>query len=305
MRTTLLTATASLMTLTACFTGVESTPRIAVPADQARTVTAEDTLLANVKGEPPKLWKKGKRFHITDERFKLLLGATAPADSLAGHEISYTGMRNVPSPTGGSTTELTFIADGNDRELTYTLGIDSSTICSRPHLDIPFAIETSMVKQANEVLGGRTFYVLTSLWRDHLDNLDNRGRKYIAVKIDSVMPGTSVAPLRIDFTDISHGSRGSLFITPSPSARSPRTFANLFAISDPHKRYPDITDDRWQMITLGQITDGMTRRECRLSLGSPKEITRMTNYSILRERWTYENGVWLLFEDDILIEHRL
>ena len=161
-----------------------------------------------------------------------------------------------------------------------------------------------MVERADSLLRGRTFYVLTPVWRDEADAIIDTGRKFVAVRIDSVLPGTTAAPLRLDFTDIEADRRASLFINPDPAARSPRTFANFFAIADPRLRYPDIVPAHWQMIIEGRIADGMTRRECRLALGNPREVTRHTNYSIMQERWTYENGIWLLFEDDILIDHR-
>lgn len=295
---------AASISLTACFTGVESTPRITVRASEARTVTAEDTLLADVAGEPFGLWQPGKRFHITDERFKLLLGSTAPADSLAGREIAYAGMHSVASPTGGSSTELTFTADGVDTPMRHTVNADPRTLAQRSSVEIPFAIEASMVEKARDILEGNTYYVLTPLWRDAGDRLVATGRKFVEVRIDAVLPGTTAAPLRLDFTDIATGRSASLFINPSAEARTPRTFANFFSLTDPRRRYADITPDHWDMIVEGRICDGMTRRECRLALGQPSDIQRMTNYSVMRERWTYENGVWLLFEDDILIEHR-
>lgn len=300
----LLLAAAASLALTACFTGVESTPRITVPSSQGRTVTAEDTFLAGVKGEPFAGWRQGKLFHITDERFKLLLGATAPSDSMAGRDIAYAGVSTVPSPTGGSTAVLTFTAPWTDRLMAYDTGADTGALTRRGNVEVPFAIERSMVESARDILEGNTYYVLTPVWRDSADRLVAGGRKFVKVRIDSVLPGTTTAPLRLDFTDIADGRRASLFINPAVNARTPRTFANFFSLTDPRERYADITAAHWDLIVRGDIAEGMTRRECRLALGQPADIQRMTNYSVMRERWTYENGVWLLFEDDILTEHR-
>lgn len=302
-RPALILLTAALTS--SCFTGVESTPRITVPQKELTPVTAEDTLLIGATREPFAMWREGKRFAVTDNRLKLLLGATAPDQPLEGRIIEFRRYDEGVSPSGTPLTRLTLTSPGIDGEMRLPLTGSPQALAQRsPGVEIPFAVEMQMVEKADSLLRGRTFYVLTPTWRDHSDNIIDRGRKFVAVRIDSVLPGTTAAPLRLDFTDTASGERASLFITPDPAARSPRTFARFFSITSPRLRYPDISDAHWQMIIEGKIADGMTRSECRLALGSPKEVTRHTNYSIMQERWTYENGVWLLFEDDTLIDHR-
>ena len=48
----------------------------------------------------------------------------------------------------------------------------------------------------------------------------------------------------------------------------------------------------------------MTMEECRLALGSPREVERDATYGALIERWIYENGIYLLFSDGILTRFR-
>lgn len=303
LRRSALILTATALT-SSCFTGVESTPRITVPQKEQTQLTAEDTLLRSVAREPFGMWREGKRFAVTDNRLKLLLGASAPAEALEGRKIEFRRFDESVSPSGSPITRLTLTSPGIDGEMLLPLNGSPEALAQRSGVEIPFAVEMQMVEKADRLLRGRTFYVLTPVWRNEADAITDGGRKFVAVRIDSVMPGTTAAPLRLDFTDLDSGRRASLFINPDPAARSPRTFANFFSITDPRLRYPDITPAHWQMIIEGKIADGMTPRECRLALGSPKEVTRRTNYSIMQERWTYENGVWLLFEDDILIDHR-
>ncbi len=290
--------------LTSCFTGVESTPRISVPQKELPAVTAEDTLLSAVRPEPFRLWTPGKQFYVTDNRFKLLLGATAPAGTLTGRLIEFIRYSDSTGPTGQPITRIEFTSEGIGEPMVYTVSASAAALRSRQSVEIPLTVEMSMIDAANRLLKGRTFYILTPVWRDTADRIIDGGRKFVAVTIDSVCPGSTTTPLRLDFTEQASGRRASAFINPDPKARSPRTFANLFSITDPRKRYPDISPENWQLIVDGRIVDGMTRRECRLALGSPADIRRLTNYSIMQERWTYENGVWLLFEDDILIDHR-
>ena len=48
----------------------------------------------------------------------------------------------------------------------------------------------------------------------------------------------------------------------------------------------------------------MTKEECTLSLGSPRNISRQPTYAGMLERWSYDNGVFLTFQDGILENYR-
>ncbi len=65
-----------------------------------------------------------------------------------------------------------------------------------------------------------------------------------------------------------------------------------------------ITDANWDRIIHGRVALEMTRDECRLALGSPSHIDRYQGTSAYGERWTYENGVYLIFFDGILSSFR-
>lgn len=292
--------------LSSCFTGVESTPRIvANEREQQPTLTEADTLLRKAAPEPFANWEIGKVWTVTDNRFRLLLSPNAPEGTMKDMRIAFAGWRLQTSPTGAVTTELLFTPEGGTEPLmVYPVAESPRQLTERGSVEIPFAIEESMVETARQLLAGRTLYVLTNRWRSKGDTILPGGRRFVAVRVEAVMPGTSAAPLRIDFSELNGSSGGSLFVNPDPEAKTPRTFARQFSLTDPRRIYPDITPEHWTMITEGRIAPGMTTRECRLSLGAPKDITRHTNYSIMQERWVYENGVWLLFEDDILIDHR-
>ena len=95
-----------------------------------------------------------------------------------------------------------------------------------------------------------------------------------------------------------------MFLLPGILKGSPRTFPTLFSFDDPRKKYPDISPENWERIINGRVEAGMTREECRLALGSPKEVDRAANNSYLREIWLYENGIYLVFEDGLLKIYR-
>ena len=83
-----------------------------------------------------------------------------------------------------------------------------------------------------------------------------------------------------------------------------RTFDSLFAFDNPRNRYPEIKDDVWELITRSRVREGMTRDECRLALGQPSDILRIPTYGGMQERWTYTDGIFLIFDDGFLTKYR-
>ncbi len=297
-------AVVSAMMLTACFTGVESTPKIT--ADDVKrekvVVTAEQLYMDSVVAEPFSQWVPGKCFYVTDNKINLIFGATAQhSRSLAGSKLSYKECRSALSVTGDNVAELVFV-DTLGAEYVYRMGLSAHELAKREKVDVPFTIEESLVDDAQAKLLGRTFYIITPVWYDDNDEL-TRGRKYIPVTITDVAAGNHVYPVRIAFMDDS-GESHRMFLSVGAGYKAPRSFSSIFAFDDPHKKYPLIKDETWQNIINGCVALDMTRDECRLSLGAPKEIDRRPGYSGVREMWIYENGAYLIFEDGLLRDFR-
>ena len=82
------------------------------------------------------------------------------------------------------------------------------------------------------------------------------------------------------------------------------TFDKLFSFTDIRKSYKTITDVNWERIINGQIAVGMTKDECSLSLGNPSSIERMPTHGGMYERWSYDNGEYVIFEDGLLVQFR-
>lgn len=72
---------------------------------------------------------------------------------------------------------------------------------------------------------------------------------------------------------------------------------DLFGFEDIHQKYPGITDKRWGIIARGDLEEGMSTDECRLSIGDPVEIQLKKDSRF--ETWFY-NGKTLEFESGIL-----
>ncbi len=291
---------------TSCFTGIESTPRITDKEVSRRNVvvTEEDRWLADVTPQPLAQWQPGKQFYVTDSKISLALepGNDAPAQ---GSVLRYLSSRSVTSLTGGDDTELVF-ASSSGGEAVYRINADKSELDTRRSISVPFTIEMSLVDSVRSRLVGRDLYVRTSLWYDSVGNAMT-GLKYIPVKVIAVEPGNLVYPVKVTFST-SAGKEcpdtASVFMSVGDELHSARNFAALFNFSNPRDRYPMITDVNWDRIIHGRVAVDMTRDECRLALGSPSHIDRYQGTSAYGERWTYENGVYLIFFDGILSSFR-
>lgn len=74
---------------------------------------------------------------------------------------------------------------------------------------------------------------------------------------------------------------------------------DMFGKGNLRAEYPNITDEIWTYIVNGEIRLGMTKDECRLSIGSPIQI--VANLNSRYETWFY-NGRVLEFENGLLVK---
>ncbi len=72
-------------------------------------------------------------------------------------------------------------------------------------------------------------------------------------------------------------------------------------MTDPRLNYPQISDNVWNDIVNSRLSKGMTKTEATLALGTPRNIDRGYNHTATYERWTYPDGVFLIFEDGLLV----
>lgn len=72
---------------------------------------------------------------------------------------------------------------------------------------------------------------------------------------------------------------------------------DFFGFGDIHQTYSGITDERWAIISQGELEEGMNAEECRLSIGNPIEIRLKKDTRF--ETWFYNNRT-LEFEDGTL-----
>lgn len=300
------------VTLTGCFTGIESTPRITykdVKKEDIHT-TPEQLIGSEITAEPFSRWIPGRRFLVTDDRGALSYTLPGGSDFTLrkGDTLVYAGAHDVRSIIGDNTAELLFTvisAHGAETAdtLRYRPGGDLAKLTSGGDILTPYIVDLDMVAKVDSMLRNRTFYTRTGRWLDRNGHIIAGGRKFLKVRITGVSACDENYPFLVSFISEEEGAEaGSLLmsVTPPEGVPSLRGFSDLFLVADPRSGYPMITDENWELIRRGRVVAGMTTREASLALGAPKDVDRRTDQSMLYERWRYPDGVYLIFEDGVL-----
>lgn len=290
--------------LSACFTGVESTPKIGASDIRKQNVTdtPEQHYLDDVKIDRLGEWKSGKKLLVTDDKLAMLLGPEAEKSaSLKDTELTFTGVEDVVSISGEKVAQLKFLT-AYGLPVAFRMDAPISKVADRKSVDIPLTIDMDLVADVKMKLVGNIYYVMTREWYD-TSNQPIQGRRFVPVKVKDVVPGSSFYPVLLVLED-ENGKPFHLYMSVGNDVKAPRGFASLFSLSDQRLRYPSITDEVWKHIINGTVAQDMTRDECRLALGAPDNIDRRAGYSVLREVWSYEDGKYLIFEDGLLRSFR-
>lgn len=293
-----------------CGTGIEVTEHV-TDKDVQRVMDKIDTrqpavtLEAYTDSLPA--WKVGKRFWVADDRVTQMLADTDGYDKdtlhLAGHVLTYRGASNSGPFLNGDNRRL--YIDFEDEETgSYLHYRVKAPEAGHAIFSLPMLIDLDMVDHVARQLVGKEFYVRTPIWYDSQTEQMMDGRHFIKVRIDSVLPGNAVLPLRVLFTTADTGEHAMVWMNDNLSTMLGRDFDAMFSVANPHESYPTITDANWERITRGQVVEGMTKEECRLALGSPKSISERPDQTGMREYWYYDGGAYLYFVDGLLSQFR-
>ena len=199
---------------------------------------------------------------------------------------------------------LTFIGAHGD-SLAYHTGIDERNWKSRQSIEIPFTIDADLIDSVARRLVGKHLYIIAQRRMSWPDGNIIAPRRYVGVTVRNVRGGTAELPVIVVIEpDDAPGTLQAVYMTLGDGATATRNFDKVFALENPRSRYPQIEDDVWQLICDGKIRLGMTPDECRLSLGAPTEYLKIPSTSGMVERWTYPDGVYLIFEDGVLARYR-
>lgn len=287
-----------------CHTGIENTKTITMTRQEKKELLpiAEELMMNGIVPAPLSSWKKGeKQFIISDNKGAIVFGlGNGESGNIAGDTIIYKGVSVKRSPGGVEMGVLHFSDKG--RELRYDTG--RSMAQAQTHLtglDIPMVIDLDVVRTVDSLLRGRQVWILSDLrYSDSGERM--KGDKFVPVEIERVVPGDAVFPLILKVK--SGDEHFNVYMNLKYSGVESRTFGTLFSLTDPKLKYPNILPEVWKLIQEGKVRNGMTKEECRLSLGNPIEVTAGHNWSSTLDYWQYANGMFLRFEDGLLLMFR-
>lgn len=291
-----------------CFTGIENTKKINLSREDKKNSipTPEEKFMTNIIPMPLKNWDIGKTFYVSDNKALLVIIPTegilpvAP-DSVKGKILNFQGVESKINAAGKLTVSLVF--SDNIYLYNYDTGKEFTDAMENVKSDqIPMLIDLDMVDQAAHLLKGKEFWTRSPLWYDS-NGERIEGRRFTPVTIVDVKPGDMVFPLKLEIKD-DHNQVAYMMMNFGNEDNESRTFSNLFSFSNIRKHYPGIDDDTWRLITQGKVKLGMTKEECRLSLGNPSDLNSGHDYSQTLDIWSYENGRVLWFEDGRLVRIR-
>ena len=251
-------------------------------------------------------WRVGKRFWVADNQVRLLFARSGEYDidtvSIAGHVLEYMGYETGDLYDNRATVNLLFRDSDGGRTYMYRTGktIDSFG----PGFSVPMLIDMDMVDHIARQVVGKDYYIRTAIWYDRYSEQMVNGRHFIKVHVDSVLPGNAVMLLRLLFTTVDNHETSMVWMSDNASTMHGRDFDALFVARNPHDSYPAITDANWELITRGEVVIGMTKDECRLSLGNPSRIGERPDQGGMREYWYYDGGAYLYFVDGLLNQFR-
>ncbi len=290
-----------------CFTGVEGTKKITLSREDRRTLTPteEEKFFVGVQGSPLANWKTGKPFIAADDKAILIfdqqgLPPDPEAVGLGGKILYYEGTGSTVGPDGKNYTSIAFRY--GDNRLVYNTGKSLEEALKLNSDQIPMLIDSDMVAEAKALLIGKQFWIRSSLWYDAVGNRIP-GMKFIPVTITDVIPASVTFPLSIRFT-YGNSEEARIFMNFGNSGTESRSFPALFSLSDIRKKYPMISDETWELICREKVRTGMTKEECKLSLGNPTEVNSGHDYSQTLDLWNYSDGTVLWFEDGLLTRFR-
>ncbi len=305
-----------------CFTGVESTPRIddsALKKAKVTELTEEDRYFASVVPPAASAWRPGRELIVTDAKIRLIFTADASGalpELQIGERLQFRGFEKATNIAGENVTDAVF-STSRYPELRYRLPWDESTLRASVVPEIPFTVDPSLAERADSILHAekKPLYILTPLWYDATSGAAADGYRLVSVEGDSIRPGNHIFPLKLYFhvADKKLGSTtvggGEKMVYMSHGGRGigdSRNFGSLFTFTNPQRRYPQITADTWSLIINSRVREGMTKDECRLALGSPASIDLTPTRVGDVERWSYSDGVYLIFNTDgTLARYRL
>ena len=291
-----------------CSTGIESTKKIRMTKEDVRLMTKspEQKFAETVQGAPLSTWEKGRRFLAMSDRTQFIFEPTGQQEEespglMAGKPLTFIGIDSHTNPDLHEECVILF----SDGQRTYRYRTGKASDAALNEIDssrLPLLADIDLASHWKEKLSGATLWTKSNIWYDEQGNR-MPGLKFAKVTVDDVEVATGDFPIKVKIST-SEGQVGYQNMNYTSDIHDSRNFAALFYLSDPKDRYPHISDEHWKMIQKGKVAEGMTKDECKLSIGNPDEVRSGHNRSMTMDIWQYADGTYLMFTDGLLTNFR-
>lgn len=296
------------MLLYACSTGIEGTKPIKMSKEDKKhmTMSEEQSFASTIHGTPLSSWEKGKKFLAMSDRTSYVFDPTSinmpeSSKSILGKILIYDGIESRTNPDLREECIILF----RDGSQIYRYPTGKPTKEALNDIDsskIPLISDLDLINQWKSKINGMTLWTKSNLCYNAKGERGN-GLKFAEVKVVDVAPATGDFPINIKVI-MPSGEEAYLHMNYTSDTHDSRNFATLFFMNDPKTKYPQISEENWAMIQKGKVSLGMTKEECKLSVGNPDELNAGHSQSQTMDVWQYSDGTYLVFTDGLLTRFR-
>lgn len=297
-----------LLLAAGCSTGIESTKKIQMSRSEQKQMirSEEQTFADSIKGTPLSQWQKGKKFMASSGRTPLIFepsGVEYASDyaSFEGKILRFAGTESKLTPDLNEECVIVF-TDGNQIYRYHTGKTSEAAMQDTYSSKLPLLYDLDLIETWKNKISGLTVWTRSSLWYDSSGNRIP-GLKFAKAGITDVTPSSGTFPMKVQIM-LPDGETAYLNMNYTTDTADSRNFAAIFFLKDPKSKYPNITPENWELIQKGKIRIGMTKEECRLSLGNPDDVDAGKTTSQTMDIWKYGDGIYLMFTDGLLSRFR-
>lgn len=266
----------------------------------------EQVFASEIKGTLLSSWEKGKPFMAMSERTPYIFQPSGIIDQkedepFSGKRLMYIGTESHINP--GLSEECIIIFSDGENNYSYPTG--KSTKEAMKNIDssrLPLISDLKLIDEWREKINGKTLWTKSNLWLDEKGERIS-GLKFAEVKVVDVIPSVGDFPIKVKIIT-SNKDEAYLNMNYTSDSHDSRNFAAVFFLSDPKIKYPNISHENWSLIQQGKVEIGMTKEECKLSLGNPDELNSGHSTFQTMDIWQYSNGTYLMFTDGRLTRYR-
>lgn len=291
-----------------CSTGIESTKKIRMNKEDMKLMVKSDeqVFASEIKGTPLSTWEKGKPFIALSERTPYIfqpygIDPSNSDETFKGKILRYSGTESMTTPGLSEECAILF-SDGKNNYRYLTGKTTKEAMSDIDSSKLPLLSDVALIEEWKQKIIGKTLWTKTNLWEDETGNRIS-GLKFTKVKIVDVIPSTGDFPMKAKI--LTHqGDEAYIQMNYTADSHDSRNFAAIFYLNDPKIKYPNISDENWVLIQNGKVGIGMTKEECKLSLGNPDELNAGHSAFQTMDIWQYTNGTYLMFTDGLLTRFR-